>query len=85
MGRPQQTTSDVSQPPRLWSLGRLNHVAIAVPDLEAATSMYRDVLGATVSEVVVCTCIHVLHSKHHIHVPTAPVLKAGHPGILLIL
>ncbi|WNJ98479.1 methylmalonyl-CoA epimerase [Thalassospiraceae bacterium LMO-JJ14] len=30
-------------------IGRLNHVAIAVPDLEKATAMYRDVLGATVS------------------------------------
>ncbi len=27
-------------------IGRLNHVAIAVPDLEAATTLYRDVLGA---------------------------------------
>lgn len=31
-------------------LGRLNHVAIAVPDLDAATRKYRYVLGATVSE-----------------------------------
>ncbi|MCG8690698.1 MAG: methylmalonyl-CoA epimerase [Minwuiales bacterium] len=31
-------------------IGRLNHVAIAVPDLAAATAQYRDVLGATVSE-----------------------------------
>lgn len=30
-------------------LGRLNHVAIAVPDLEAASKLYRDTLGATVS------------------------------------
>ena len=30
-------------------LGRLNHVAIAVPDLDAATTTYRDMLGATVS------------------------------------
>jgi methylmalonyl-CoA/ethylmalonyl-CoA epimerase len=30
-------------------IGRLNHVAIAVPDLEAATAKYRDVLGAQVS------------------------------------
>jgi methylmalonyl-CoA/ethylmalonyl-CoA epimerase len=30
-------------------IGRLNHVAIAVPDLAAATSLYRDTLGATVS------------------------------------
>jgi methylmalonyl-CoA/ethylmalonyl-CoA epimerase len=31
-------------------IGRLNHVAIAVPDLEKATALYRDSLGATVSE-----------------------------------
>ncbi len=30
-------------------IGRLNHVAIAVPDLESATARYRDVLGATVT------------------------------------
>ena len=30
-------------------IGRLNHVAIAVPDLKAATAVYRDTLGATVS------------------------------------
>ncbi len=31
-------------------IGRLNHVAIAVKDLAAATAIYRDTLGATVSE-----------------------------------
>jgi len=31
-------------------IGRLNHVAIVVPDLDAATASYRDVLGARVSE-----------------------------------
>lgn len=30
-------------------LGRLNHVAIAVPNLEAAAAVYRDTLGAKVS------------------------------------
>jgi len=30
-------------------LGRLNHVAIAVPDLGAAVARYRDTLGASVS------------------------------------
>lgn len=30
-------------------IGRLNHVAIAVPDLDAAVSTYRNVLGAKVS------------------------------------
>ncbi len=31
-------------------IGRLNHVAIAVPDLEAASATYRETLGAKVSE-----------------------------------
>ncbi len=31
-------------------LGRLNHVAIAVPDLEKATAIYRDTLGGSVTE-----------------------------------
>ncbi len=30
-------------------IGRLNHVAIAVPDLAAASATYRDALGAKVS------------------------------------
>jgi methylmalonyl-CoA/ethylmalonyl-CoA epimerase len=30
-------------------IGRLNHVAIAVRDLAAATALYRDILGAEVS------------------------------------
>lgn len=33
-------------------IGRLNHVAIVVPDLEAASRVYRDTLGASVSEPV---------------------------------
>ncbi|MBX4956416.1 methylmalonyl-CoA epimerase [Rhizobium lentis] len=31
-------------------LGRVNHIAIAVPDLTAAAAAYRDRLGATVSQ-----------------------------------
>lgn len=31
-------------------IGKLNHVAIAVPDLEAAAATYRQTLGAEVSE-----------------------------------
>ncbi|KPH82238.1 methylmalonyl-CoA epimerase [Bosea vaviloviae] len=31
-------------------IGRLNHVAIAVKDLAAATALYRDTLGAHVSQ-----------------------------------
>ncbi len=30
-------------------IGRLNHLAIVVPDLDAAAALYRDTLGATVS------------------------------------
>ena len=33
-------------------IGRLNHVAIVVPDLAAARAMYRDTLGAAVSDPV---------------------------------
>jgi methylmalonyl-CoA/ethylmalonyl-CoA epimerase len=33
-------------------IGRLNHVAIAVPDLTAAAKLYRDTLGARVSDPV---------------------------------
>ena len=31
-------------------IGKLNHVAFAVPDLSAAATVYRDTLGARVSE-----------------------------------
>ena len=33
-------------------IGRLNHVAIVVPDLQAACAVYRDTLGAEVSDAV---------------------------------
>ena len=33
-------------------IGRLNHVAIAVPDIAKAAAVYRDTLGATVSDKV---------------------------------
>ena len=31
-------------------IGRLNHIAVAVPDLEAGVAVYRNLLGAEVSE-----------------------------------
>jgi len=37
---------------KVLRLGRLNHVAIAVSNMEKASSLYRDVLGAKVSEAV---------------------------------
>ncbi|MEM1139786.1 MAG: methylmalonyl-CoA epimerase [Pseudomonadota bacterium] len=33
-------------------IGKLNHVAIAVPDIKAATQVYKTTLGARVSEAV---------------------------------
>jgi methylmalonyl-CoA/ethylmalonyl-CoA epimerase len=33
-------------------IGRLNHVAIAVPDIQAAARLYRETLGANVSPAV---------------------------------
>lgn len=33
-------------------IGRLNHVAIAVPDLAAATAVYEKTLGATVTQAM---------------------------------
>lgn len=52
--RAHSTTAALHQgvPSSLWKLGRLNHIAIAVPDMEKATALYRDVLGATVSDKV---------------------------------
>ncbi|XP_013014334.1 methylmalonyl-CoA epimerase, mitochondrial isoform X2 [Cavia porcellus] len=35
----------------VWNLGRLNHVAIAVPDLEKATAFYKNILGAQVDDI----------------------------------
>ena len=33
-------------------LGKLNHIAIAVPDIKAAAKQYKEIFGANVSEVV---------------------------------
>jgi len=30
----------------LWKLGKLNHIAIAVPDIDKAVSLYKNVLNA---------------------------------------
>ncbi|XP_023583626.1 methylmalonyl-CoA epimerase, mitochondrial [Trichechus manatus latirostris] len=54
---PTMRTFSLSQPSQkvadpVWNLGRLNHVAIAVPNLEKASTFYKNVLGAQVSEAV---------------------------------
>ena len=46
----------------------MNHVAIAVPDLEAACKMYRDVLGAQVSEPQVLPLIAINVGRMKIYV-----------------
>ncbi|KAJ8303892.1 hypothetical protein KUTeg_017475 [Tegillarca granosa] len=33
-----------------WKIGKINHIAMACPDIEKASALYRDVLGAKVSE-----------------------------------
>mmetsp|Transcript_10235 Transcript_10235/g.23333 ORF Transcript_10235/g.23333 Transcript_10235/m.23333 type:complete len:166 (-) Transcript_10235:49-546(-) len=33
-----------------WKVGRLNHIAVAVPELEGPVKLYRDVMGAEVSQ-----------------------------------
>ena len=33
--------------PKSFSLGRLNHIGVATPDLDASIAFYRDVMGAT--------------------------------------
>ena len=33
-------------------IGRLNHIAVAVPDLEAGAAVYRNMLGAEVSDPI---------------------------------
>ena len=38
-----------SSPTDVWKLGRLNHVAIATPDLSAASKFYKDILRAKVT------------------------------------
>lgn len=74
-------------------LGRINHVAIAVPDLDAATAMYRDTLGATVSDRqslpehgVTVVFVELANSKVELleplgaDSPIAPFLQKNHAG-----
>lgn len=50
--RALQTTSIACGQSPLWKVGKINHVAIAVPDVNKAASFYKDVLGANVSAKV---------------------------------
>ncbi|ESN96588.1 hypothetical protein HELRODRAFT_163668 [Helobdella robusta] len=43
-------SDDKKVPKKVWELGKLNHVAIAVPDIDKASNMYKNILGAKVSE-----------------------------------
>ena len=47
-----QATMSTQVPSSLWKLGRLNHVAIATPDLLKSVSLYRDVMGAAVRYIL---------------------------------
>ncbi|XP_039265100.2 ethylmalonyl-CoA/methylmalonyl-CoA epimerase-like [Styela clava] len=47
---PQRCLATKNSVSKLLKLGKLNHVAIAVPNLERATALYEDVLGADVSK-----------------------------------
>ncbi len=73
-------------------IGRLNHVAIVVPDLAAAAARYRDLLGATVHHArdlpehgVTVVFVDTANSKIELMTPfgdTSPIAKflAEHPS-----
>jgi len=73
-------------------IGRLNHVAIVVPDLAAAAARYRDLLGATVHHArdlpehgVTVAFVELPNSEIELMCPlgeNSPVAKflAEHPG-----
>ena len=49
-GGPPEAVEGAAIRSERFMIGRLNHVAIAVPDLAAAAAKYRDLLGAEVKE-----------------------------------
>ncbi len=73
-------------------IGRLQHVAIATPDLEAASAFYRDVLGANVTKPqtladhgVHVVCVELPNTKIELIAPLggdSPIASflARHPG-----
>ncbi|KAL6073537.1 Methylmalonyl-CoA epimerase, mitochondrial [Balamuthia mandrillaris] len=50
--RQRMLSSVATEAANALKIGRLNHVAIAVPDLKQSSSLYRDILGAKVSSPV---------------------------------
>lgn len=66
-------------------IGKLNHVAIAVPDLETAVKQYRDTLGADVSDAldlpdhgVTTVFVNLLNTKIELLLPlgdNSPISK----------
>lgn len=66
-------------------VGRLNHVAIAVPSVEEAAAKYMDVLGVTVSGAAAMGCgWHVdvtLQGKVHLRSPGLPAPSPASPCI----
>lgn len=73
-------------------IGRLNHIAIVVPDLDAAATRYRELLGAIVHSPrdlpehgVTIVFVDLPNSKIELMSPlgaASPIAKflAGHPG-----
>lgn len=43
-------SSSIIKKSAVWSLGKINHIAVVTPDIEKSTSIYRDILGGKVSE-----------------------------------
>jgi hypothetical protein len=50
---PATSAGSAAQQISKLKIGKLNHVAIAVSNLEEASALYRDVMGANVSKPVV--------------------------------
>ena len=58
-------------------IGRLNHVAIAVPDLAKAAATYRSVLGAQVSDPLPLPLLFPLPLPFPAVAPTAAITAAS--------
>ena len=45
----------------IWKLGRLNHVAIATPNLTEASKFYKDVLRAKVGKIATSHDVTIIY------------------------